>query len=192
MEKKRVRILVGNSSYEENSGFGYSALKVKDLKDNQLKELYKGFSEIAFIPKFEGDFPNDSFKYLDIISFRRLYFLLFGNDFSILNESADDIAKKFTSKDIYLVNARNSNTNKDNKDNLKNLVKNIITKYGESYTEIYILYLGNEAKKLMSGLEGIEEYFLYHPAYNNKKASSLWINYDDENSGKIKDKFRIV
>lgn len=192
MEKKRIRIIVGKSSYKENSGFGYSALKVKDLEDNQLKELYEGFSEIAFIPKFEGDFPNDSFKYLDIISFRRLYFLLFGNDFSILNESAEDIAKKFTSKDIYLVNALNSNTNKDNKDNLKKLVEDIITKYGESYTEIYILYLGNEAKKLMGTVPNVEEYFLYHPAYENKNSISSWINCDDENSGKIKDKFRMV
>ena len=86
----------------------------------------------------------------------------------------------------------NSITNKDNEDNLEKLVKGIRIKYKESYTEIYILYLGNEAKKLMGTLSNVEEYFLYHPACKNKNSISSWINYDDENSGKIKDKFRMV
>ena len=85
---------MGNSAYTDDSGFGYSALKVRDLKDNQLKEIYKEFSEVAFIPSFKGDFPNDSLKYLEIISFRRVYFLLFGKNFTILNERAEDIAKE--------------------------------------------------------------------------------------------------
>lgn len=188
--KKIIRIIVGNSAYKDDSGFGYSALKVRDLKDNQLKEIYKEFSEVAFIPSFKGDFPKDSFKYLEIISFRRVYFLLFGKNYTILDESAEAIAKEFTSKDIYLVNAINSNTNKNNEDNLKRLVSYIRDKYEDSY-EIYILYLGSEAKKLKDKLKlgNVEEYCLYHPAYIDKDASRAWINFEDETSKKIKNKF---
>lgn len=189
--KKIIRIIVGNSAYTDDSGFGYSALKVKDLKDNQLKEIYKEFSEVAFIPSFKGDFPNDSFKYLEIISFRRVYFLLFGKNFSILNERAEDIAKEFASKDIYLVNAINSNTNKGNENNLKRLVSYIKNKYEDMYLEIYILYLGNEAKKLKGKFkfENIEEYCLQHPACFKREVSRAWVNFEDETSKKIKNKF---
>lgn len=189
--KKIIRIIVGNSAYTDDSGFGYSALKVRDLKDNQLKEIYKEFSEVAFIPSFKGDFPKDSFKYLEIISFRRIHFLLFGKNYTILNESAEAIAKKFTSKDIYLVNAINSNTNKNNEDSLKRLVSYVRNKYEDRYLEIYILYLGSEAKKLKGRLklENVEEYCLYHPAYINKDASRAWINFEDKTSKKIKNKF---
>ena len=41
--KKIIRIIVGNSAYTDDSGFGYSALKVRDLKDNQLKKYTKNF-----------------------------------------------------------------------------------------------------------------------------------------------------
>ena len=41
--KKIIRIIVGNSAYTDDSGFGYSALKVRDLKDNQLKKIYKEY-----------------------------------------------------------------------------------------------------------------------------------------------------
>ena len=45
MEGKKIRIIVGNSAYKENGGFGYSALMVKGLKDKDLKKYIKEFQK---------------------------------------------------------------------------------------------------------------------------------------------------
>ena len=38
---KKIRIIVGNSPYKDNSGFGYSSLKVNELENEILNEIKK-------------------------------------------------------------------------------------------------------------------------------------------------------
>ena len=58
---KKIRIIVGNSAYKDNSGFGYSSLKVNELENEILKEVYDGIPEIAFIPRIDSKFSNKFF-----------------------------------------------------------------------------------------------------------------------------------
>ena len=140
MEGKKIRIIVGNSAYKENGGFGYSALMVKGLKDENLKKIYKGIPEIAFIPDLNS---TEEYSYLEVPAFRRVCFLLLGNNLEILNNSPEEIAKEFMSNNIYFVNASENNVSK-----LIENIKGVNDEKGvnekEDY-EIYILYTGNEA-----------------------------------------------
>ena len=75
MKGKKIRIIVGNSAYKENDGFGYSALMVKDLKDKDLKKIYEGIPEIAFISNLNS---TEEYSYLEVPAFRRGCFLITG------------------------------------------------------------------------------------------------------------------
>lgn len=206
MEGKKIRIIVGNSAYKENGGFGYSALMVKGLKDKDLKKIYKGIPEIAFIPNLNS---TEEYSYLEVPAFRRICFLLLGNNLEILNNSPEKIAKEFMSNNIYFVNASENNVSK--------LIKNIkvvndekvvnnekVVNEKEDY-EIYILYTGNEAiefsKKPLEIVQKskIQKYKIIHPAARGKDMEVMqecWINfsYKEERYSKSEDilkKFRI-
>lgn len=211
---KKIRIIVGNSPYKDNRGFGYSSLKVNELENKTLKDVYKDIPEIAFIPMIidEEQMKNKKeeqekirvrmqevyYKYLDVISFRRLYFLLFGGKFDLLKCTAEEIAEKFMNYGIYLINSC-----KDEEDKyLKNLIKKIVEKDKNEKYSIYILYVGDKAKELKDKLDKdkldnctINEYSISHPSSPNKSVSEKWINYKYKNNSKyyeeIKNIFRI-
>ena len=215
MEGKKIRIIVGNSAYKENGGFGYSALMVKGLKDENLKKIYEGIPEIAFIPDLNS---TEEYSYLEVPAFRRVCFLLLGNNLEILNNSPEEIAKEFMSNNIYFVNASENNVSK--------LIENIKGGNNEKEDyEIYILYTGNEAiefsKKPLKIIQKckiqkckiqmkivqkskiqkykIQKYKIIHPAARGKVMEVMqecWINfsYKEERYSKSEDilkKFRI-
>lgn len=183
---KKIRIIVGNSAYKDNSGFGYSRLEVDGIKNEDLSDIYYGIPEIAFIPRFDSKFSNEYYKYLEVLSFRRLLFLLLGEDFrkynNILNGDSVKVAENFMNYNIYFVNYPKTNVEK--------LIENIIRKYNsdnnESY-EIYILYVGNKAHKIKIGnkvkglVEETKEYNIIHPAArgeNLEKCLKSWVNFN--------------
>ena len=179
---KKIRIIVGNSPYKDNSGFGYSSLKVNELENEILKEVYDGIPEIAFIPRIDSKFSNKFYKYLEVLSFRRLLFLLLGEDFSkyynILNGDSEKVAENFMNYNIYFVNYPKSNVEK--------LIKNIIGKHNseedECY-EIHILYVGNKAHKIKieNEVNETKEYNIIHPAARGKnleKCLKSWVNFN--------------
>ena len=194
MEGKKIRIIVGNSAYKENGGFGYSALMVKDLKDKDLKKIYEGIPEIAFIPNLNS---TEEYSYLEGPAFRRGCFLLLGNNLEILNNSPEEIAKEFMSNNIYFVNASENNVSK--------LIENIKGVNEKEDYDIYILYTGNEAiefsKKPLEIVQKskIQKYKIIHPAARGKDMEVMqecWINfsYKEERYSKSEDilkKFRI-
>lgn len=200
MEGKKIRIIVGNSAYKENGGFGYSALMVKGLKDENLKKIYEGIPEIAFIPDLNS---TKEYSYLEVPAFRRVCFLLLGNNLEILNNSPEEIAKEFMSNNIYFVNASENNVSK-----LIENIKGVNNEKGvnekEDY-EIYILYTGDEAiefsKKPLKIIQKckIQKYKIIHPAARGKVMEVMqecWINfsYKEERYSKSEDilkKFRI-
>lgn len=220
MEGKKIRIIVGNSAYKENGGFGYSALMVKGLKDKDLKKIYKGIPEIAFIPNLNS---TEEYSYLEVPAFRRICFLLLGNNLEILNNSPEKIAKEFMSNNIYFVNASENNVSKLIK-NIKVVNDEKVVNEKEDY-EIYILYTGNEAikfsKKPLKIIQKckiqkckiqmkivqkskiqkykIQKYKIIHPAARGKVMEVMqecWINfsYKEERYSKSEDilkKFRI-
>lgn len=187
---KKIRIIVGNSAYKDNSGFGYSRLKVgslkKSLKNYKLKKIYKKIPEIAFIPIFEAKFPEEYYKYFDVISFRRLIFLLFEGEFSMFKGEPEEIAAYFYEKNIYLVNACGKK-NKPTIDNLSRLINNIIVERfncNENY-EVHVLYTGENAIKIKGKLGKdkrykLKEYIYPHPSArgkHQKTCSECWINF---------------
>jgi len=183
MEGKKIRIIVGNSAYKENGGFGYSALMVKDLKDKDLKKIYEGIPEIAFIPNLNS---TEEYSYLEVPAFRRGCFLLPGNN------SPEEIAKEFMANNIYFVNASENNVSK--------LIENIKGVNEKEDYEIYILYTGNEAIEFSKkSLKIIQKYKIIHPAARGKVMEVMkecWINfsYKEERYSKSEDilkKFRI-
>ena len=194
MEGKKIRIIVGNSAYKENGGFGYSALMVKDLKDKDLKKIYEGIPEIAFIPNLNS---TEEYSYLEGPAFRRGCFLLLGNNLEILNNSPEEIAKEFMFNNIYFVNASENNVSK--------LIENIKGVNEKEDYDIYILYTGNEAiefsKKPLEIVQKskIQKYKIIHPAARGKDMEVMqecWINfsYKEERYSKSEDilkKFRI-
>ncbi|WP_343013483.1 hypothetical protein [Gemella morbillorum] len=194
MEGKKIRIIVGNSAYKENGGFGYSALMVKDLKDKDLKKIYEGIPEIAFIPNLNS---TEEYSYLEVPVFRRVCFLLLGNNLEILNNSPEEIAKEFMFNNIYFVNASENNVSK--------LIENIKGVNEKEDYDIYILYTGNEAiefsKKPLEIVQKskIQKYKIIHPAARGKDMEVMqecWINfsYKEERYSKSEDilkKFRI-
>lgn len=194
MEGKKIRIIVGNSAYKENGGFGYSALMVKDLKDKDLKKIYEGIPEIAFIPNLNS---TEEYSYLEVPAFRRVCFLLLGNNLEILNNSPEEIAKEFMFNNIYFVNASENNVSK--------LIENIKGVNEKEDYDIYILYTGNEAiefsKKPLEIVQKskIQKYKIIHPAARGKDMEVMqecWINfsYKEERYSKSEDilkKFRI-
>lgn len=189
MEGKKIRIIVGNSAYKENGGFGYSALMVKDLKDKDLKKIYEGIQEIAFIPNLNS---TEEYSYLEVPAFRRGCFLLPGNNLEILNNSPEEIVKEFMANNIYFVNASENNVSK--------LIENIKGVNEKEDYEIYILYTGNEAIEFSKkSLKIIQKYKIIHPAARGKVMEVMqecWINfsYKEERYSKSEDilkKFRI-
>ena len=194
MEGKKIRIIVGNSAYKENGGFGYSALMVKDLKDKDLKKIYEGIPEIAFIPNLNS---TEEYSYLEGPAFRRGCFLLLGNNLEILNNSPEEIVKEFMANNIYFVNASENNVSK--------LIENIKGVNEKEDYEIYILYTGNEAiefsKKSLKIIQKykIQKYKIINPAARGKVMEVMqecWINfsYKEERYSKSEDilkKFRI-
>ena len=193
---KKIRIIVGNSAYKDNSGFGYSRLKVRSLKNNlkndKLKKIYKGIPEIAFVPMFKAKFPEEYYKYFDVISFRRLIFLLFEGEFSMLRKKPEEIASYFCERNIYLVNACGKK-NKQNVNYLSRLINNIIIERfdcNENY-EVHILYTGENAIKIKGKLGEderykLKEYIYPHPSArgkHQKTCSKCWIDftYEDDN-----------
>lgn len=185
---KKIRIIVGNSAYKDNCGFGYSSLKFNELENETLKEVYKDIPEIAFIPKFEEDsatLSEEYFKYMEVLSFRRLLFLLLGSDFKnynkILDKNPAKIAENFMNYNIYFVN----------KNNFDSIIKNIkkCNDYndGNNNLEIHILYVGSEAKKIMDGLSEGKKYHIIHPAARGTHMGTclkswIYFNYEEENS----------
>ena len=180
MEGKKIRIIVGNSAYKENGGFGYSALMVKDLKDKDLKKIYEGIPEIAFIPNLNS---TEEYSYLEGPAFRRGCFLLLGNNLEILNNSPEEIVKEFMANNIYFVNASENNVSK--------LIENIKGVNEKEDYEIYILYTGNEAiefsKKSLKIIQKykiqkykIQKYKIINPAARGKVMEVMqecWINF---------------
>lgn len=182
---KKIRIIVGNSAYKDNSGFGYSRLEVDGEKNKDLSKIYNGISEIAFIPKFEEEDSATLSKYMEVLSFRRLLFLLLGSDFKnyykILDKNPIKVAENFMNYNIYFVN----------KDNVDSIIKNIKEcndcNDGNNNLEIHILFVGSEAKKIMDGLSEGKKYHIIHPAAigtHIKTCMKSWVyfNYEEKNS----------
>lgn len=206
---KKIRIIVGNSAYKDNSGFGYSSLKVNELENEKLKKVYDGFSEIAFIPKITDEeqmmkeketqekirekMKEVYYKYLDVVSFRRLYFLLFGGEFDLLKCTAEEIAEKFMNYGIYLINSCKDGEDTLNICYLEKLIDKIEKEYKNEKYSIHILYIGDKAKKLKSKLDNktIKEYSISHPGSINKKVSEKWINYICEDNSSCYEEIKI-
>lgn len=186
---KKIRIIVGNSAYKDNSGFGYSRLEVNGIKNKDLSNIYHGIPEIAFIPKFEEEdletLSEEYFKYMEVLSFRRLLFLLLGSDFKnyykILDKNPTKVAENFMNYNIYFVN----------KDNVDRIIKNIkkcnYCNDGNNNLEIHILCVGSKAKKTMDGLSEGKKYHIIHPAARGTHMETclkswIYFNYEEKNS----------
>lgn len=186
---KKIRIIVGNSAYKDNSGFGYSRLEVEGIENKDLSGIYNGISEIAFIPKFEEEdsatLSEECFKYMEVPSFRRLLFLLLGSDFKnyykILDKNPIKVAENFMNYNIYFVN----------KDNVNSLIDNIKKcndcNDGNNNLEIHILCVGSKAKEIMDGSSEGKKYHIIHPAAigtHMKTCLKSWVyfNYEEKNS----------